>query len=52
MIISQEVFEYLDANDTEEMNLAPYEASIKGRTEPIKILVYNEKALDSSELET
>ena len=52
MIISQEVFEYLDANDTEEMNLAPYEASIKGRTEPIKILVYNGKALDSSELET
>lgn len=45
MIISQEVNEYLEAIDTEEMNFQSYETAVKGRTEPIQIFVFNEEAI-------
>ena len=44
MIISQEVHAYLEAADTNEMNYSSHETHIKGRTEPIRILVFDEKA--------
>lgn len=41
MIISQEVNAYLDASDTEGMNFQPHETAVKGRSEPVEILVFN-----------
>ncbi|MDW3192397.1 MAG: adenylate/guanylate cyclase domain-containing protein [Cytophagales bacterium] len=41
MIISQEVNEYLDNSDTKGMNSQNYETHVKGRTEPVEILVFN-----------
>ncbi len=41
MIISQEVNEYLDVTDTEDMTYQPYETAVKGRSEPVRILVFN-----------
>lgn len=42
MIISEEVNNYLDTSHTEGMNYQSYETAVKGRSEPIKILVFNE----------
>lgn len=41
MIISEEVNEYLDDSDTEGMNYQDYKTHVKGRTEPVEILVFN-----------
>lgn len=43
MIISQEVNEYLDAEDTEGMHFQSYETPVKGRSEPVEILVFDGK---------
>lgn len=45
LIISQEVNEYLESSDTEEMRFKAYETNVKGRTEAIKILVFNEEVV-------
>lgn len=48
MIVSQEVNEHLDSADTEEMDFNTYESELKGRTEPVRILVFNEKVAANS----